>query len=91
MTAGCYLVGHFLSETLLKQGKLRHDSTGQPQNIFNSNGDGTYDFYLEAFDAAGNICKPLLGREEHQSPESSAMILFGLGLLGLAGISRRKK
>ena len=24
--------------------KLRHDATGQPQNIFNSNGDGTYTF-----------------------------------------------
>lgn len=24
--------------------KLRHDATGQPQNIFNSNGDGTYSF-----------------------------------------------
>ena len=26
------------------RGKLRHDATGQPQNIFNSNGDGTYSF-----------------------------------------------
>ena len=26
------------------RGKLRHDATGQPQNIFNSNGDGTYFF-----------------------------------------------
>jgi len=24
--------------------KLRHDATGQPQNVFNSNGDGTYTF-----------------------------------------------
>jgi hypothetical protein len=24
--------------------KLRHDATGQPQNIYNSNGDGTYTF-----------------------------------------------
>ena len=24
--------------------KLRHDATGQPQNVFNSNGDGTYSF-----------------------------------------------
>ncbi len=26
------------------RGKLRHDATGQAQNIFNSNGDGTYSF-----------------------------------------------
>ena len=26
------------------RGKLRHDATGQPQNTFNSNGDGTYSF-----------------------------------------------
>lgn len=26
------------------RGKLRHDATGQPQNIFNSNGDGSYTF-----------------------------------------------
>ena len=26
------------------RGKLRHDATGQAQNIFNSNGDGTYTF-----------------------------------------------
>jgi len=26
------------------RGKLRFDATGQPQNIFNSNGDGTYSF-----------------------------------------------
>jgi len=26
------------------RGKLRYDATGLPQNIFNSNGDGTYSF-----------------------------------------------
>ncbi len=26
------------------RGKLRHDATGAPQNVFNSNGDGTYTF-----------------------------------------------
>lgn len=26
------------------RGKLRHDAAGDPQNIFNSNGDGTYSF-----------------------------------------------
>lgn len=26
------------------RGKLRHDASGQPQNIFNSNGNGTYSF-----------------------------------------------
>lgn len=26
------------------RGKLRHDTNGNPQNIFNSNGDGTYSF-----------------------------------------------
>lgn len=26
------------------RGKLRHDATGQPQNTFNSNGNGTYSF-----------------------------------------------
>lgn len=29
---------------LALRGKLRHDAAGQPQNIFNSNGDGTYTF-----------------------------------------------
>lgn len=29
---------------LALRGKLRHDATGQPQNVFNSNGDGTYTF-----------------------------------------------
>ena len=29
---------------LALRGKLRHDGAGQPQNTFNSNGDGTYTF-----------------------------------------------
>jgi hypothetical protein len=37
------------------RGKLRHDATGQPQNIFNSNGNGTYSFATgQAFGQSAN-------------------------------------
>ena len=35
------------------RGKLRFDATGLPQNIFNSNGDGTYSFDAGAASGAG--------------------------------------
>lgn len=43
-TVGKYDDGNFGLIELGLRAKLRHDATGQPQNIFNSNGDGTYSF-----------------------------------------------
>lgn len=44
-TNGSFTVDRANGVELGFRGKLRHDATGQPQNIFNSNGDGTYTFH----------------------------------------------
>jgi hypothetical protein len=41
---GSYTVDTTNSLELGLRGKLRHNATGQPENTFNSNGDGTYSF-----------------------------------------------
>lgn len=43
-TVGTYNDGIGGAIELGLRAKLRHDATGQPQNIFNSNNDGTYSF-----------------------------------------------
>ncbi len=41
---GSFTVDQSNNVELGLRAKLRYDATGQPQNIFNSNGDGTYSF-----------------------------------------------
>jgi len=41
---GSFTVDQSNNAELGLRAKLRYDATGQPQNIFNSNGDGTYSF-----------------------------------------------
>lgn len=43
-TNGSFTVASQSGIELGLRGKLRHDATGQAQNVFNSNGDGTYSF-----------------------------------------------
>ncbi|GGW87250.1 PEP-CTERM sorting domain-containing protein [Alteromonas halophila] len=43
-TNGSYTIDRNNGIELALRGKLRHDASGAPQNIFNSNGDGTYSF-----------------------------------------------
>ena len=44
ITNGSFTVDRANSVELGLRAKLRHDAAGDPQNIFNSNGDGTYSF-----------------------------------------------
>ncbi len=44
VTNGSFTVDRSNNVELGLRGKLRFDAAGQPQNIFNSNGDGTYSF-----------------------------------------------
>lgn len=44
ITNGGWTVDQSSGVELGLRAKLRHDGAGQPQNIFNSNGDGTYSF-----------------------------------------------
>ena len=44
VTNGSYTVDQAGGVELGLRGKLRHDAAGAPQNLFNSNGDGTYSF-----------------------------------------------
>lgn len=41
---GAFTVDRSNGVELGLRGKLRHDGSGLPQNVFNSNGDGTYSF-----------------------------------------------
>ena len=58
--------------------------------------DGTYDIYLSAFNSNGtqlartNI-QIIAGASGAPVPEPATILLFGLGILGVAGVSRRKK
>jgi hypothetical protein len=57
--------------------------------------DGTYDFSLTAFsgttEMASTNIQIIVGQGAAPVPEPATMLLFGLGLLGLAGVNRRKK
>ena len=57
--------------------------------------DGQYDFYLAAFDNSGQLARTdmsvIVGAGPTVVPVPAAVWLFGSGLLGLAGVARRKK
>ncbi len=60
-----------------------------PWDTFNPNQVGTYDFYLAAFDGQTQVARTDI--KIHVTPEPATMLLFGVGLLGIAGVSRRRK
>ena len=65
-------------------------------NPFDPTVDGTYDFFLEAFDANGaslarTEIQIIVGQGGAPIPEPTTSILFGLGLIGLAGAVRSKQ
>jgi len=61
---------------------------------FDNSVPGTYDFLLSISDGQGKIAETFMKVEVGGGapvPEPATMLLFGFGLLGVAGVSRRKQ